>query len=84
MGDGRTVDPGGIIGPALHIGSKWTIKKPHLGMLVRRARESGRRLGKVSYVHLGREDPRIRRADELANVALDAAAAKRKMLAKGE
>lgn len=54
------------------MGEKWMVTKDHIGILVRKARESGRRFSKVSYVHLGREDPGIRRADELANAALDA------------
>lgn len=52
---------------------KWGVTKRHIGVLVRKAKESERRFGKVRYVHLGREDPGIRRADELANAALDAA-----------
>jgi len=55
------------------MGEKWAVTKSHIGILVRKARESGRRFSKVRYVHLGREDPGIRRADELANAALDAA-----------
>jgi ribonuclease HI len=56
---------------ASQLSGKYKIKEPRLRELARKAREIEAKFKKVSYVHVKRDNPFIKRADRIVNETLD-------------
>lgn len=63
------------------LNGEYRVKNEKLSVLFLRVREKEKRFEKVSYFHMPREEGLIKRADKLANIAIDG---KGKMSEKSE